>query len=387
MKKQSKPLLLKKIVTGAGVSLAAFAEKVSEATGAGFSKSAAYLLVNDGRMPKRTPDFKRKVKALVEAEYGETLARLGISADDIWNNFKNEEQEEEEMATKRYEILTREAMRHFGARQDPFPISLSKMTEFLQLQSHLDALYMMEAAADNGGLVAISGKVGSGKTTVLRVFYEKNRTEQKYNIIEPKSMDTSRLTIREVQQAIVYSLSEESPKQSQEALGWQVEKLLKGRLQSGEKTVLVIDEAQRLHLGTLKALKNLWEKRDGMKNLIAIILIGQEELQDRLFGRGNTEIREVAARMTHLRLEPINAELGAYLGHKFKLAKMDVNKVITPEATAYLTNRFIEKDKNGVADANAYPLDTDNTMKRLMNWCARTGEPVITPEVIKMAGI
>ena len=375
-------IILKKVLEEAGMSIAAFAEKAAQATGIKISKSSAYLLLTEGRLPKKaTEEFKEQIAEMSSTEFSETLKKLNIKKEEIFN------EQEEEMATKRYETLSREAMKHFGMRGDPFPVSLTRLSEFLPLQSHLDALYMMEAAADNGGLVAVSGKVGSGKTTVLRVFGEKNRTEQRYNIVEPKSMDTARLTIKDVQHAIVYSLSEQSPKRSQEALGWQVEKLLKNRLQAGERTVLIIDEAHRLHLNTIKALKNLWEKREGMTSLVGIILIGQEELEDRLFGRGNTEIREVAARMTHVRLEPINAELWTYLSHKLKAAKTDTEKVITKDAALYLSDRFAEKDKNGIKDATAYPLDTDNTIKRLMNYCALTGEPVITPEVIRAAGI
>lgn len=384
MRTQDKPggVKLKLVLSETGTSLAEFAKLVSGATGAGFSKPAACFLLNDGKLPKKE-GIKEKIIELVADNYSETLKKLNIKKEEIFEK----EQEDTDMATKRYEILTKEAMKHFGARQDPFPTSLSKMSDFLPLQSHIDALYMMEAAADNGGLVAISGKVGSGKTTVLRVFGEKNRTEQRYNIIEPKSMDTARLTIKDIQHAIVYSLSEQNPKRSQEALGWQVEKLLKSRLHAGEKAVLIIDEANRLHLSTIKALKNLWEKREGLTSLIGIILIGQEELEDRLFGRGNTEIREVTARMTHLRLEPINSELASYLSHKFKGIRMDIGKVITDDGVKCLSERFIEKDKNGLKDDNAYPLDIDNTMKRLMNWCARTGEQVITPEVVQAAGV
>ncbi len=159
--------------------------------------------------------------------------------------------------------------------------------------------------------------------------------------------------------------------------------MLKQKQASGEKCILIIDEAQDININTLKCLKRLWEKKNGLTALLGIVLIGQPELETRLYGQNNTDVREVTARTTYARLEPINRELKTYLSFKIKQAGGNISNIITDDAINLLNDKLTLKDRNNKVQHTAYPLETGNIMKLLMNKAVMMGEELVTKEVVE----
>lgn len=126
------------------------------------------------------------------------------------------------------------------------------------------------------------------------------------------------------------------------------------------------------------------DEDDDITPLITIIMIGQTELAYRLYGSQNTNLREVASRVTHVELGAINYELYDYFQHKFKIAGVQMDKVITRDAVEYLSSKYVRKDLNGKISYNAYPNEMNNVMKKLMNTAASCGKEIITKDVIDM---
>ena len=150
------------------------------------------------------------------------------------------------------------------------------------------------------------------------------------------------------------------------------------------------EEAQDLHTHTLKRLKRLWEMRDEdeeITSLITIIMIAQPEFAYKLYGSQNTNLREVASRVTHVELGAINHELYEYFQHKFKTAGANIEKIITRDAVEELSKKFTSKDVNGKITYKAYPNKMNNVMKKLLNTAAAAVEEIINNDVIEMAGI
>lgn len=353
-------LNIKAEITKNNISLSKIVNIFKSETGQNLSKTALSLYLNQGIEPKKINNLYEKLE--------QVLKKIKSSGGRT-------------MIPSIY--LSNEARQHFKLKNDPFAPYLTKLSDIIMLQSHYYADEIMKTSAQAGLFAVITGEVGSGKTTVRDKFLEENKQGSRFIAIIPETKDAGFLTAKEIMATIIYELSEEKPKRSMEALSRQVKKLLKQRQAAGEKCVLIIDEAQDLHTATLKYLKRLWEMRNGLTSLIGIVLIGQPELETRLYGQNNAEVREVTARTTHARLEPINNELKAYLTHKIKQAGGNISNIITDDAVACLSEKLTLQDRNNKVQQIAYPLETGNIMKLLMNKAVMSGEEIITKELVE----
>lgn len=393
-----RPIILKKLLAINKIKHVEFAELFSKETGINLSQTSCRFMLNYGHDLKRVPEFKKTIAEFVAKHYSQTLEKLEIKSENLWDTWEavgkeiNPTTENTEFLMKlkmftEATMLSKDTMNHFGLKSSPFTPQIRQESEIYLSASHVYALEVMREAAEYGGFAVVTGQVGSGKTTVLSKFLEENRINQKYQIIFPEAIDKTRLNANQILQACVFDLTESHAKGGMEALSRQVKNLLIKRSDNRERTVIIIEEAHDLSEDTLKNLKRMWEMRSGLARLLGIILIGQNELEYRLYGKANTNLREVSARATHARVEPIQDELGEYIAHRVRAIKGDINKIITPEAVAELSKRMTIVDRNGKQQSVAYPLMINNIMNRLMNMAADSGEEIITPDVIKSAGI
>lgn len=191
-------------------------------------------------------------------------------------------------------MLKAESYRHFGLGSDPWP-DYQQTGDARRIQTAVDS------ALKTGGMVAVTGERGVGKTYSL---WRALGGHSDYTIIEPLRLDRENLHIGDIQRAIVAALSDETPRHSGEARAGQVRRLLRG----AAKAVLVIDEAHLLHHQTVKALKRLRElgARGKRRALLPVVLIGQTNPAAR--------IAEVRLRTEHLPLTGLTTrEAGAIL--------------------------------------------------------------------------
>lgn len=96
-------------------------------------------------------------------------------------------------------------------------------------------------------MTAITGQVGSGKTTVLIKFKSMMRSSGKCIVIQPDTQEINRITSREILEAILRKLSEEKPKRTLESLSNQVKNALIDLKNQGVKCILMLEEIQDLH--------------------------------------------------------------------------------------------------------------------------------------------
>lgn len=191
-------------------------------------------------------------------------------------------------------MLTMKAYQKFGLFQDPFQGDVTKAEDvFLTDETRFIAEFLYQTAKV-GGMVALLGESGSGKTTIRRYAMDRIQSEgQKIKIIAPRSIDKARLTTSAICDAIIQDCSAEKPRRTIEAKSRQVERILTNSSRAGYNHVLMIEEAHDLSIPTLKYLKRFWELEDGFKKLIAIVLIGQTEMKAKLDESQNWEAREV----------------------------------------------------------------------------------------------
>ncbi|ROZ72443.1 AAA family ATPase [Ramlibacter sp. WS9] len=214
---------------------------------------------------------------------------------------------------------------YFGLKSEPFSIAPDPRYLFMS-DRHREALaHLLYGLGGGGGFVLLSGEIGTGKTTVCRLFLE--QIPQDCNvayIFNPK------LTVIELLQSVCdefHIAVPQSLRQAQADRGGPTVKdyldplnafLLEAHA-AGRNNVLIIDEAQNLSAEVLEQLRLLTNLETRERKLLQIILIGQPELRTML---ARPELEQLAQRVIaryHLgALTP--AETAQYVQHRLEVA-------------------------------------------------------------------
>ncbi|WP_460844172.1 AAA family ATPase [Noviherbaspirillum agri] len=207
----------------------------------------------------------------------------------------------------------------FRLTQAPFSISPDPRYLFMS-ERHREALaHLLYGINSGGGLVLLTGEIGTGKTTVCRCFLEQlPATCNLAYIFNPK------LSVGELLQTICEEFHIELPAQDRHAAGVKdyVDALNRYLLAShaeGRNNVLVIDEAQNLSADVLEQLRLLTNLETNDRKLLQIILIGQPELRAML---SRPELEQLAQRViAHYHLTALSEqETASYIQHRLATA-------------------------------------------------------------------
>lgn len=189
-----------------------------------------------------------------------------------------------------------EILSNMGFETDPFQISFETAD-----QKRVKRILNMATAS--GAMISIVGERGIGKTEAVNA-----ALSGRIRKIMPYATDKPRLSIGDIEQAMILDLSDESPKRSKELRIRQLRRIL-GEASRHQKLVLVLEEGHRLHPGTLRALKTLRELDwMGKRNLFAAVLVCQSDPMNR---PGVSEVRLRSDTVTMSGLTP--DEVIAYL--------------------------------------------------------------------------
>lgn len=296
----------------------------------------------------------------------------------------------------RKQAFTQEARKAFGLTRDPFTDDVQDAADVF---TSPDVRYVREsmwATARHGGMLAVVGESGAGKSTLRRDLIDRIRRESASMIVcEPyvlgmEENDERGRTLKAaaIAEAVIASVAPlEKPRRSAEARFRQLHHLLRESFRSGNRHVLVIEEAHGMPTATLKHLKRFFELEDGFKKLLSIILIGQTELRMKL-SEQNAEVREVVQRIEIVELPALDNHLADYLAFKFKRVGLQLDQVMDAGAVDALREK-LSIAKRGTRPNQRelhsllYPLAVANVTTAAINLAASIGAPQVTAEIIK----
>lgn len=206
---------------------------------------------------------------------------------------------------------------YFGFKEYPF--SVTPDPAFLYLSaSHREALgHLLYGAGEHGGFVALTGEVGTGKTTLIRALVHDDMPELDIALCWNPHLGTTEFVATVCDELGVSYESGEHATLKTLVDGLNAH-LLKTHA-ANRRTVLIVDEAQNLSRDVLEQLRLLTNLETHKEKLLRVILVGQPELTDLL---ARHDLRQLSQRITaRFHLRPLGlAETRAYIQHRLECA-------------------------------------------------------------------
>jgi len=381
------------------------------ARGVGLSAAAVCRLVRHGLLPARNAAAVRKRAVDFLKARGVSMAHLrdlvlphvaapkevgpaGLHPGEaVPVNPDAIETQEEESMLLRCEPVTPAARKHFKLPRSPFTDDIQCRDDVFASQHGRYVRAAMMDAATNHGFVAIIGQSGSGKSTLREELEERIREDRRPIVlikpyihgVEPSEARGKPLRSGHIAESIVDALAPGvALKSSPQARYKQVHELLKASRSAGYTHLLVIEEAHRLPIPTLKHLKNFMELKDGLRRLLGVCLIGQNELFNMLSER-NPEVREIVQRCEQIAMEPLDNDVEAYLQLKFERLGLKLADVFEADAMDAIRARLIQTahgHRTNEVVSICYPQVVNNLVSRALNAAAQVGFPKVDAQVI-----
>ena len=180
-------------------------------------------------------------------------------------------------------------------------------------QRHQEGLAHLLYGMDfGGGFVALTGEVGTGKTTLCHCLLQQLPQNIDLALILNSKLNAIELLATICDElGIIYNKNQHTLKNLIDLLN---QYLLTAHA-NGRRTVLLIDEAQNLSMDVLEQIRLLTNLETSKTKLLRIILVGQPELKDLL---NRQDLRQLNQRITaRYHLLPLSLEeTRAYIRHR-----------------------------------------------------------------------
>jgi type II secretory pathway predicted ATPase ExeA len=202
----------------------------------------------------------------------------------------------------------------YGLREKPF--NRTPDPRFLyQSPKHAEALARLQHAIEEQDIVLLTGEIGSGKTTLSRAFIDGLDAS-----FHPVLIINPRLSPSQLLRTIALRLGMDDVSRFRHGILEGINAKLYELYEAGRRPAIIIDEAQLIPgKATFEELRLLTNFQLDDRNLLAVVLIGQTELRDRLNRKSYRALRQRIGMQYHL--GPLDREeTEAYVRHRLQVA-------------------------------------------------------------------
>lgn len=206
-------------------------------------------------------------------------------------------------------------LEYFGFKAVPFPVTISPKN-LLKLPDMVGVKDRLDYTLNLGGVMVVTGEVGSGKSTALR-WAMSHYHPNELTTIEVVSNSAS---LNELYKQLCWALNLNVSSASRSLLSRMIKTAIKDLVVGKQlKVLLVIDEANLLRLDIFAELHTLTQFDSDIVSPFAIALVGQTTLLDKLTYRNSSPLASRIVAKTHLKAITKDQMLD-YLNHHLKIA-------------------------------------------------------------------
>ncbi len=199
----------------------------------------------------------------------------------------------------------------YGLTTNPFRMSADEHFRYSH-RAYVKAHSYLKYALEQGeGFVLITGRPGTGKTLLIREMLSELDSDR----VQPVNLATNQLQGEELLRLVALDFGFQAQDFNKATLLTRIEQHALTLHEQGRRVVVIVDEAQNLSTHGLEELRLLSNLQSGNQSLFQIVLIGQEELRNLIYGQGieNIQQRIVAS----CRLEPMQDQhVRGYVEHR-----------------------------------------------------------------------
>ena len=202
----------------------------------------------------------------------------------------------------------------YGLREKPF--NKTPDPRFLyQSAKHAEALARLQLAVEDQDIVLLTGDIGSGKTTLSRALIDSlDGSHHPMLIINP------RLSPSQLLRTVALRLGMDDLTRYRHGILEEINAKLYELFEAEKRPVIIIDEAQLIPgKATFEELRLLTNFQLDDRNLLALVLIGQTELRERLDRRPYRALRQRIGMQYHLGSLDVD-ETREYVKHRLLVA-------------------------------------------------------------------
>lgn len=202
----------------------------------------------------------------------------------------------------------------FGLREKPF--NKTPDPRFLyHSPKHAEALARLSHAVEEQDIVLLTGEIGAGKTTLSRALIDS--LDESYH---PLLIINPRLSPSQFLHTVALRLGMNEAGRRRHVILEGINARLYELYEAGRRPVIIVDEAQLIPgKATFEELRLLTNFQLDDRNLLAVVLIGQTELRERLKKKQYRALRQRIGMRYHL--GPLDAEeTGVYVRHRLRIA-------------------------------------------------------------------
>lgn len=203
---------------------------------------------------------------------------------------------------------------YYGLSDEPFRLTPDPKYLFLTPQ-HREALnHLRYGLHERKGFICLTGEVGTGKTTLCRALLR--TLDSRYHtalILNPM------LTEVQLLRAVIQEFGLKPQEDDRLSLLDALNRFLLDINSRGQDAVLIVDEAQDMPDATLEMVRLLSNLETDSQKLLQIILVGQDELRDKL---RLPAFRQLTQRITvRYHLNKMNrTDTSQYVRHRLSVA-------------------------------------------------------------------
>jgi putative secretion ATPase (PEP-CTERM system associated) len=201
----------------------------------------------------------------------------------------------------------------YGFREEPFRLSPDSRLCFMHPSYKKAKAYMQYALQRKEGFVMVTGRPGTGKTTLIGDLT--TQLDQQGNL--HAALTSTQIEADDLLRLVVLKFGLDGNTSHKSELIHRLETYLYRLHREGRRPLLIIDEAQDLATDALEELRLLTNMQKDNHPLLQIFLVGQEELRQTVLKPGLQQLHQriVAA----CQLAPLNEEATRdYIWHRLE---------------------------------------------------------------------